>query len=158
MSTTNDTAKRVKEKFPCLHNGRQHFMMKFPISCTTFLFFQPTHGDVSHVQLSNLFPSAPLAFHLPHHIRIISTFFSTNSQFSPVNHIGGDFILLCYRTTLHKLSVSLHPTSQCPYSYSNLNMTSLKECYNIFMLLHFVEQRKLRLDRNSQLGYWWMIL
>lgn len=112
----NDTAKRVKGKWPSLHNGREYLMMKFPDErgpCTTFT--PPIHSWECK--------SCPT-------YRIISWFFSTNTQFSPVNHAGGDFILPL-QPTLHKLSVPLHLPSQCPHAYSNLNMTVLNECYNI---------------------------
>lgn len=39
--------------------------------------------------------------------------------------------LAVLQPTLHKLSVSLHSTSHCPRSDSNLNMTILNGCYNI---------------------------
>lgn len=73
-----------------------------------------------------LFPYAPLAFHLPHGIRLspcssLQTFSSWWRWPHPI----------ALQPSLHKLSISLHRTSQYPYSYSSLNVTVLNECYNI---------------------------
>lgn len=112
----NDTAKRVKGKWPCLHNGRQHLMMKFPdegVSCTTPT--PPVHSWDCQ--------SCPTC-------RIISWFFSTNTQFSEPRWRWLHSAAL--QPTLLKLSVALLLSSFL------LQSQHLERVLQHFALLHFV--------------------
>lgn len=121
---------------PCLHNGRRHldFMMKFPeegFSCTAFLLLQNTYGDVHDVQQLHLH-NIPLVGHqllttspllllpLTFHITFASSLRSSPQTPSPVNHLGELTSSCCVlQPTLHKLSISLHPTSWSSFLFQS---------------------------------------
>lgn len=111
-------------------SGRQIILFAQLHLCTTLLHPRYAHGIVcsrGRQLLTCCFQLYPRCLTFSHHIRYSQTSFTL----CPVNHAGRPASFRrVMAPLLHKLSVSLLPTSQSPHSCSNLNMTISNTSYN----------------------------